>query len=409
MSIAGHNTAICPFTEPLIASLPISRIDFSNILFWATLVGTFLVPFFGHLFDRLGARRSITYSGLAMGLTLLFLAQITTLTSFFQNVTSPRLAILSFLFIGFFFLKLLGQNLIPLVTRMMILYWYDHRSCTMIGLSGVFISISFGVAPQCIQFLMERFGYTAVWTIEGLITLFFLVPIIWATCRDSPHMLGMSLDSHTPQQQNTSSSAKPVQGKTLKQALNSYDFWIFVFAMAYSMFLTAGFQIHIVDIFREAGACTSFAIKIFLPTAIISGSLSALLSVFLDKVAIHFILVIIFLIDAFMMGSLEHVASPYGRYMFILSYGSNLAFYGILASAPWAKLFGRKHMGQIMAVAASISLILSGMAPSFLAYSRHLGSYFFATRILLYLSLLGFVVALFYVHAKGRKITSNQR
>ncbi|MDR2807009.1 MAG: MFS transporter [Puniceicoccales bacterium] len=395
ISIPGHTVGICPFTEPLITTLEISRIYLSNIFSLATLFSISVLPIFGGLFDRIGIRRGATYSGFFFGLTLLFLGNMNRMIAFFSKVMALEVAKACILFLGFFLLRLLGQNLIPLVSRMMLLHWYDQRSCTMIGLTGIFISILFGPAPQLIQMGIERWGYANTWIILGIAILLLFVPVIWATCRDRPMpSVIKESDTYSGFQRIISDTQTPFEGKTLQQALNTFDFWIFVFAIANSTLTTTGIQIHMVDIFREAHAYTSQTMGIFLPMAIVSANFSFLCGILLDKLSIHYCLLGIFLANALIMGSLEYISSRWGLYLFIFSSGLNLALYGITFSAPWPRLFGRQHLGRIMSAVTSIVLIFAAIAPSIFAYARQWGSYFLATRTLFMLSGLGFLSAL---------------
>jgi hypothetical protein len=402
ISVPGHTVGICPFTEPLIIALGISRIHFSNILFFAALLSSLTTPLFGGIFDRIGIRRSATYSGLFLGLILLFFGNIDAIVAFFQRITSPIIVQTCILFLGFFLLKLLGQNLVPLASRTMLLHWYNRKSCTITGLAGIFCSAIFGLAPPFTQELVEQFGYLGTWKIFGVTTLLLFVPIIWATCRDSPKSLGMALDAE-PQQKPSNDQvfdqAAP-SGKTLREALRTFDFWIFIFAVTNSVFIMMGFSIHIVDIFREAQSNMSNVMNIFPSIAVISAISGYLLGIILDRISIYYAPLVSFLVIAFVTGAMEHVASPLGFCAFVLFSGMNWGFYGILAAVPWPKLFGRKHLAQIMSMASSIALIFSAAAPSVFAYARNLGSYSLATRTLCLISCAGSLVSFFYAHRR---------
>jgi MFS family permease len=392
ISMPGHTPGISPFVESLIANLGISRVHLSDTFLAATLLGTLMLPLFGGLFDRIGSRRAATYCGISIGLTLLFLGNMDSIIAHSSKLVPPLVATTCTLFVGFFLLKLLGQNLIPLVSRMMLLHWYDNKSSRMIGLSGTLVSVIFGPIPKFTQRLIAQFGYLHVWKIWGAVVLFLLVPIIWATCRDTPQSIGMKLDTQV--QENVPDSRSSPKDKTRRQALGSVDFWIFTLATTISIVTTAGVHFHIVDIFQETHSCSSDTMGIFIPIAIISGLGSLLFGALFDKISIYYGLLAIFAANALIMESLEYVSLSWGLYFFIFFSGINLALYGIMFSVPWPKLFGRKHLWQIMSTVASIVLIFGAIAPSIFAHAQAFGSYFFATRSLLALSSLGFLISL---------------
>jgi hypothetical protein len=139
--------------------------------------------------------------------------------------------------------------------------------------------------------------------------------------------------------------------------------------------------------------------------AIVSAMGSLLLGSIFDRISIYYCPLAIFAINALIMGSFEYVSLPWGLYLFTFFSGVNLALYDIAFSVPWPKLFGRKHLEQIMSAVAFIVLTFGAIAPSIFAYAQKFGSYFFATRGLLALSSFGFLISLFIykkkLHAKG--------
>ncbi|MDR1366920.1 MAG: MFS transporter [Puniceicoccales bacterium] len=400
VSIPGHSVGLCPFTEVLIRNLQISRVHFSNLFFFATLLSTLLLPFFGTIFDRIGIRRAVTYSALMLGLGLFFMGHIVSIIAALEHYISHFTAVTCILFSGLFLLKLCGQNLIPLASRMMLLYWYDKKSCTMIGIAGVFVSFTFGCSPKIIHILIEKLGYLTAWTMLGFTILLGFLPIIWALCRDNPQSIGINLDGLKTEHSTPKGNGKenPSKDYTLCQALKTFDFWIFVLAVSTSTFTSTGLEIHIVDIFREAHAPIANPLNIFPFIAIISAILGVLFSILQDRISIRYCLVAIFLTNAALMFFLEHVSRSWGLGFFIPLSGFNWALYGIASAVPWPKLFGRKYLGRIMSSAALIISFFASIAPSALSYAqKNFGSYFFLTRILFFSSSAGLIISIIYI------------
>jgi MFS family permease len=398
VSVPGHGVGLCPFTEELIENLSISRVHFSNLFFFSALLSTLLLPLFGKIFDRMGIRRSVTYSTLVLGLGLLFMGRIVPAIALLGSHTSHFVAVTCLLFWGLFLLKLCGQNLIPLASRMMLLHWYDKKSCTMVGISGIFISLIFGCSPKIIHLLVEKLGYLGAWTALGVVILFGFLPLIWALCRDSPQSIGLSLDGLNAEQNASDEHIAISRDFTLRQALGTFDFWMFVLAASLSTFTATGFDIHVVDIFREAHAPIGNPLNIFPFIAVISAISGVLFSILLDRISIHYCLVAIFATNAALMFFMENVSSPQGLGFFIFIIGFNWALYGISAAAPWPKLFGRKYLGQIMSTSALIVSFSASIAPSAFSYAqRDFGSYFALTRIIFFSSLIGLIVSIIYI------------
>ncbi|MDR0740391.1 MAG: MFS transporter [Puniceicoccales bacterium] len=405
ITVPGHSVGLCPFTEALIENLHIPRTHFSNILAVATLLSTLLLPLFGTIFDHIGIRRAITYSALMLGLTLLFMGHIVSAIASLKNYISSSTAVTGILFSGLFLLKLCGQNLIPLASRMMLLHWYDKKSCTALGISGVFISITFGCAPKIIHLLVKKLGYLNAWILLGFVTLLGFLPIIWALCRDNPKSIGINRNGSKDECNTVNiaeeESANISHDYTLRQALGTFDFWIFSLAAATSTFASTGLQIHIVDIFRETHACIADPFDIFPYIAIISAISGVLFSILQDRFSIRYCLLVIFSTNAAMMFFLENTFTSWGLWFFVFLCGFNWALYGIVYAAPWPKLFGKKYLGRIMSTAALIVSFFASIAPSALSYAKKdFGSYFILTRIFLFISVTCFVISTIHIKRK---------
>lgn len=416
ISIPGHTVGIAPFTEPLLEQLQISRTHFSDILLWSIVFSTLSFPLFGRVFDAIGTRRAATYAGFFLGLSLLFLGHCIPLIHLGTLVLSIHTVTTLILFLGFFLLKLLGQNLTPLASRLMLLHWYDKNSCTAQGVSGFFVSIFFGTAPVIINALIRDFGFQSAWNILGYTTLFIFVPLVWLLCRDDPQPLGMYRDNLPPDLTVKGANEKiteevtegkvvtvNIRDKSLSQALATFDFWIFTLAAVNASFSTTSLTIHIVDICKEACACIENPMKIFLYASIVSSLFGIILGKIQDKISIRYLLVATFLTNALIMIFIEQIAQPVGLWTFVFLFGCNWAIYGLLFAVPWLKLFGHAHLAQIISVVSTIALITSGLAPTCMSRSHDMGSYFYLTRICSYISFTGLVISIGYIMLRKRQ------
>src|SRR6185369_11533477 len=89
-TLPGRTQGLGLITEPLIASLAISRVDFANLNFWATLIGAaFCLPV-GRLTDRFGSRAVLTAVTGALGVTVIAMSQIAGLAALAILVTLTR-------------------------------------------------------------------------------------------------------------------------------------------------------------------------------------------------------------------------------------------------------------------------------------------------------------------------------
>ena len=75
-SIPGQTMGFSVFTDTLIEELGLNRVQLSTAYCVGTVVSGLSLPYFGRLYDRIGARRMIVYSAIATGLVLLYLSQV---------------------------------------------------------------------------------------------------------------------------------------------------------------------------------------------------------------------------------------------------------------------------------------------------------------------------------------------
>ena len=395
ISIPGATLGLCPFTEPLLHHLNISRTHFSNLLLIATFFSIFPLTFFGKIFDRIGVRKATTYSGIALGFVLICLGQIQTIIEHLSVFFGHDVAVDLALFLGLFLLRLIGQNLIPLACRLTILLWYPNKSCTMLGFGGIFVSLIFGLAPRYIDALIATYNFLNVWTMLGFGAVIASIFIVWLFCRDNPDV------GHSANNNET-----VLQGSTLAQALRTFDFWLFVSAATLSTFTTTSLQIHIVDLFREANACIDNPFTIFIPLSIISAAFGFAFSIFQDRLPIVYTVIAIFISNALTMWSVEFISSPVMLWSFVTLMGINWGLYGIIYAAPWPRLFGQKHLAHIMSAVSFIAFLGAAIAPLLMSLSRDFGSYFYITRIMAQIATVGTVVSIIYAKIKARSSTN---
>ena len=92
------------FTDVLIKELGLTRVQLSTAYCIGTVISGLSLPFFGKLYDRLGARRMIVYSSFATGLVLLYLSQVKKILVSLDGVLAISSTIIAFTVItlGFF-------------------------------------------------------------------------------------------------------------------------------------------------------------------------------------------------------------------------------------------------------------------------------------------------------------------
>jgi hypothetical protein len=299
----------------------------------------------------------------------------------------------SLLSIGVFILKIFGQNLMPMFSRIILLNWFEKKKCTMLGLSGIFLSIAFGLAPGIFNSLIGKVGIEFSWIIIAGLILLILTPIIWLFSRDYPAQFGLKLDGDK-------STGKDYPSKSIREAIKLPAFWLFMLTASMTTLISTGIQFHIVDIFREFGYETARAFKFFTPVAIISATSSLLFSWLQDKVSLKYGLLLALSIQVLLLTTLEFGNNRGSYHLLLLLFGCNYGTYTIVMSSPWARLFRGKHLGNIIGCVSIGIAIFNAISPYLMSLAKSkFSTYLVATRGFLALSILLLLLSIFFTKA----------
>ena len=149
-SIPGQTMGFSVFTDVLIKELGLSRVQLSTAYCLGTVISGLSLPFFGRLYDRIGARKMIVYSALATGLVLLFLSQVKNILMLLDQIIPVSPSIIAFVIItlGFFMIRASAQGVLTMTGRNAIGKWFDNNRGKAFALSGVVTAFSFSFAPR---------------------------------------------------------------------------------------------------------------------------------------------------------------------------------------------------------------------------------------------------------------------
>jgi sugar phosphate permease len=297
------------------------------------------------------------------------------------------------LIIGTFALKLLGQNIIPIFSRIILLNWFEKKKCTMLGISGIFLSICFGSAPFLFNSLIGKVGIEFSWIIISGLILFVFTPIIWSFGRDHPSQFGLKLDG-------SKFDGKIPSSKSISEAVRSPAFWLFMLACTTIASISTEVQFYIFNIFREFGyeAKTAFSFQTL--TGIVSASSGFILSWLQDKVSLKYGLIFVFLLQILLLITLEFGKSGPAYYLIMLFIGCHYGIYSIIMSAPWVRLFDRKHLGNITGFVATSVAIANATGPLIMSLSKSIfATYFIATRGFMIMASILLLMAIFFTKA----------
>ncbi len=354
------------YTNHLIKNLNLTRVQLSTAYMVGTLASSFLLTYAGIFYDKFGARVAGAGSAFFLGLFLIFLAYSVSITTFLHDLTSVSTTKIAFglMVFGFLGIRFFGQGVLTLVSRGMVMRWFETHRGFAAAIMGVFTSFGFSYAPRVLQAIIDTTRWDRSWIILGLFLIFAVLPFIIVFFRDSPE------DCHMEMEQgiriNTGSKKKPLgslRNLTLSEAKKDPQLWFYLLILFFWALFSTAFTFHIVSIFETFGKTKNEAVGIFLPIAFISVIFRLGGSWISDIVKMKNIFYIFWI--GCLLGSLS-IALPYsGQVLILMIIGNGIAsgLMGVISSVTWPKLYGRDHLGAISGFAMSFMVAGSAIGP----------------------------------------------
>ncbi len=175
----GQTYGISVFNPSLLDSLGISLTALSGAYLVGTLLASLPQPLIGALMDRLGIRSTMLGVVLLLGLACIFFARVNSLLT---------------LFLGFFFLRLLGQGGLSLLAGNIPAMWFREKLGTATGIVSGGFSVSMAVIPAFFLSLVNNIGWRAAYTRLGFLVWLIMVPILLLVFKNNPAEIDQELD-----------------------------------------------------------------------------------------------------------------------------------------------------------------------------------------------------------------------
>ena len=385
-SAPGQTTGVSTFTDYLIESIGISRDQISTAYMFGTIGSSLILTYAGKLYDKYGARWVGMAAALILGFVLVLLSQTDRII---KAIVTPDSGLyvsvaIAVCILFFFMLRFSGQGVITMVSRNMLMKWFIARRGFVNGISSVFVSLGFSIAPLSFDLLIEGTSWRWAWLIMalGIGVVFFLFVFIFF--RDNPEDCGQIPDGEKHGNKEKDVIVKPFKQFTLKEARSGLTFWLFVLPIAiYALFIT-GYVFHLVSLFGEAGIDKESALSVFIPISLISVTLAFIGGWISDKIKLQYLLFLLLAGEIVALYSLANINTGFYYYAFIIGSGIPSGMYNVLLSVAWPRFYGREHLGKITGFVMAIILFASALGPILFSLSHSkFGSYSYAIYMLL--------------------------
>ena len=399
MSIPGQTMGVSVFTENLLDDLEINR----NNLSLAYLVGTvgsgLMITRAGKLYDRYGARLMALIAAGMLGLMLLYLTRVDSLVSFFLdhvNLVNTALTTFILMSFGFWGIRFFGQGLLTMVSRNMVMKWFDKKRGLANGIMGVFAAFGFSLAPKILNQFIEDFEWQRAWLLLGVVIGIGFVAFVLVIFRDNPEDVGLVADGERiANKKSKRPPSLPPRDYSLAEARKTRAFWLFTLAQMISALYISGLTFHLVSVFDSVGMDKATAIGIFVPASIIAIVIQFIASCISDYIRLKYLLII------FLLGMISTTSalmflgeSKLAYWMLISGNGVTWGLFIVLAAVTWPRFFGLKNLGAISGFSLSWLVIGSALGPYLFSLAFDLrGTYVMVAQASLAVSIILFILS----------------
>lgn len=398
MSIPGQTMGVSVFTENLLSDLQINRNSLSLAYLVGTLSSGLMITRAGKLYDKHGARVMTFIAGVMLGLMLVYLTRIDRLVDAMTKWSwiTPVLETFILLSIGFWGIRFFGQGLLTMVSRNMVMKWFNRRRGLANAVLGIFSALGFSVAPKILSQIIDRLEWRGAWIFLAVLVGVIFAIFVLVFYRDNPEDCGCVADGNMKERKRRKRPPSlPDHDFSLKEARKTPAFWAFTLALTMSALYISGLTFHVVSVFESSGLTREMGLGIFIPTSVIAVGVQFAGSYASDFIKLKYPLILFMvglLLSTFGLTMLGEQSIAYA--LIIVGNGIVWGLYTVLIGVTWPRFYGLKNLGAISGFSLSWTVIGSALGPYMFSLSIELtGSYDLVGWICLVISVLLFLLA----------------
>ena len=372
------------FIVPMTSEFGWSRTGISGAVAVGAVLGAFVAPFIGPLFDRHGSRTLLVASAVVMSGCCVALAGTQGLLWFY---------------VAFGISRLMFSTPFEIGTTSAVTKWFVRRRARAMALLITSTGLGLTIAPLVVAAAIDIAGWRAAWLTLAVIAIVFGVLPQWFLLVRSPEDIGLEPDGSAAVPESSAATARAAgTGEidfTRTQALRTSTLWLMMVYTLLVFPVQAGVSLHQAPYLIERGISPTIAATI-VSSFSLAGALSSLLFGYLgDRVPVRAALAASAALLALGAVTMRGVEGPLLGYVSAVLFGAGIG--GILTMIPvaWASYFGRAHFGAIRGITLPAQVGGQAIGPLAAGVLHDLtGSYASGLGVFAVLSLLAVGVAL---------------
>lgn len=376
MSAPGQTIGVSAFTDPLLEALSLSRDQLSVAYMGGTMMSALMLTRAGIFFDRFGAVRTALVASVGLGVALIYLSQLGTLSRLLGGGT---IVTMSLIFLGFIFIRFFGQGVLTLASRTMVVKWFDARRGMAVGILSMITAYGFSMAPVVFNELIEWQGWSMAWVIIGIVAVCVFPIIVLLFYKNDPSHYGLKPDGYSEIKLKKERPIRfPINKEfSLQESRETLSLWVFAgFAALYGLVIT-GFTFNIVSIFGMRGMSKEVAFEVFQPVALVAIVVTVFTSWLSDYIKLKYIAVVFGVAGILAMYSTVTLGFDDLHYWLLIgAFGTCSGIHPLILTLFLPRFFGKKHLGAITGQAMTLVVFASALGPILFSQSLTLtGSY----------------------------------
>lgn len=352
-TLPGRTHGLGMITERLLADphFQLDRVSYSNINFWATLIGGLFCLPCGWLIDRFGLRVSLTATVVALTATVFWMTRIDNQNSFAFAILLTR---------GF------GQSALSVISITMVGKWFRGHLSMPMAIYTLLLSLGFAYAAQWAKPFADD-DWRVLWSNLGYMLAAF-IPIALFLTFDPPRFLASEsgvISGKSDQVQIKLNHES--DGFTLFQAMATPAFWVFGISISLIALIGAGTSLFSESLVTEQG----FDKKTFYDLMTLTGTVGMFAKLPIgwlgQRMKLNQLLTWGMLLLAICIGLFPFIHTLAGIQIYAVVMGISGTITTVLFFTIWGQAYGKAHLGVIQSVAQMMTVLASAAGPRLFA------------------------------------------
>ena len=327
----GQTYGISVFNEAFRRDLGLSHTELTGAYMLGTLLAALPVSYVGSLMDQYGIRRVMAAVVVLLGGTCTAISQVNGLLT---------------LFCAFFFLRMLGQGALTLLSSNTLAMWFHARLGMASGLMSLGTAAAFAFVPSVNLYLLDNYGWRGAYVILGIGVWAVMLPLLAIFFRNRPEDVGLSPDGAILPDK---AAAPPPLDKafTLAEAARTRAYWILLSMNALWAMVGTAIVFCLLPLFESYGLGATDVTRFFTYFAASMAGAQFLGGLLADRLPLNMLLTLSMAGTTLSTVLLTRVDTSFRVAVFAVTAGAAQGVFLVLQQTVWARYFGRAHLGKI--------------------------------------------------------------